>query len=191
MSNNQEKKNNNDSGSEYEEYEEYSEEELEKELSTIQSVEDVENHLKENPDATKEVLWGFCYMPLLKIINHDFPEIVFDETDSSILGNPIKVNEVNIQSETGSWIYYINTVGNDYRSGIIDLMETNQIEDQNKSKLLLSLDNLIGVVKLTYKTIQEKYEDLKNFNVEADSNLTLYIKKDSGLRLGFILEEKN
>jgi hypothetical protein len=135
---------------------------------------------------------GFSEILLLKLINYTFNNnFNFNIDDKKLITVERKTNEIKFTYKSKTYLLFLDIVDNLYKTPICTLMsETEQFKDEYgieldinfddefKHQLLLSINNLIGMAKLVFISIQQRYNILSNFNLEVSSELLLYFDKN-------------
>ena len=136
---------------------------------------------------------GFSEKLLLKLINYSFNNnFNFNNSDIEILNSERKINEVNIKVVDVEYLLFIDYVDSDFKSEVCDLMiDTQNFSDEFKHNLLLAINNLIGMAKLVFHAIKDRYINLlSNFDLVVSPELTLYFDEAVDKRLCIRLIKK-
>jgi len=126
---------------------------------------------------------GFSEVLLLKLINYTFNDnFNFNTIDKKIMESNRPTSEMVLNFENNKYILKLDIDDSLYRTKIYDVME-GDYSDDFKHNLLLAVNNLVGMVKMTYQAIKDRYSLLDEYNMTVGDDLSIFLDKDIDKRL--------
>ena len=135
-------------------------------------------------DALKQAE-GFCYGQLIKLINKTLPELSLDAEDAYFVNNEMPINSITIAENDSikKCDIYIKEYNPNDVNGITIFNNENEPEGY-RGRILIALNNLIGMAQLVFNELKKKYPELIEYNeLYIGENLTISLDNEINYKL--------